>query len=244
MQIDWWTLGLQTINFLIVIWLLSRFLYRPIRKIVEEREAADKAASDAAAQKLAEAEAIRRTYEERAAQLAESREDQDAAFHRRLEEDRAKSLEAARKDAEALLDKARAKIDEEQRQALQSLKHRIAELASGLARTALAGPATVNETLAQVAAYLQGMPRADLLDLKEDLGSGDAALTVATPRQLSDTEKEAWRAALANSFGTATALVFTEDPELLGGAELHFPHAVLRFSVADRLNRAAQALEV
>lgn len=244
MQIDWWTLGLQTINFLIVIWLLSRFLYRPIRNIVEEREAADKAASDAAAEKLAKAEEIRRTYEEKAAQLAENREEQDAAFHRRLEEERAKSLEAARTDAAALLDKARAKIDEEQRQALQALKHRIAELASGLARTALAGPAALDETLAQVGTYLRELPRADLDDLKEDLGSGDAALTLVTPRQLSDAEKEAWRATLANSFGTATAIVFTEAPELLGGAELHFPHAVLRFSVADRLNRAAQALEV
>ena len=56
MQIDWWTLGLQTINFLIVIWLLSRFLYRPVRKIIEEREAADQAASDEAEQKLKEAE--------------------------------------------------------------------------------------------------------------------------------------------------------------------------------------------
>src|SRR5210317_923131 len=104
MQIDWWTLGLQTINFLVVIWLLSRFLYRPIRKIIEEREAADKAASDAAAQKLADAEKIRRTYEEKTAQFARDQADRDAAFHKTLEEDRAKTLEATRKEAAAVLE--------------------------------------------------------------------------------------------------------------------------------------------
>src|SRR5210317_1032300 len=118
MQIDWWTLGLQTINFLVVIWLLSRFLYRPIRKIIEEREAADKAASDAAAQKLADAEEIRRTYKKKTAQFAEDRAAQDAAFHKALEEDRAKSLEETRREATALLEDAQARIAREEEQAL------------------------------------------------------------------------------------------------------------------------------
>ena len=40
MQIDWWTLGLQTVNALVLIWLLSRFLFRPIASILAEREVA------------------------------------------------------------------------------------------------------------------------------------------------------------------------------------------------------------
>ena len=98
MQIDWWTLGLQTVNFLIVIWLLSRFLYRPIRRIIEEREAADKAASDAAKDKLEEAQAVRRTYEDKTAQLAAERQEREADFHKSLEAERDKRLEAARKE--------------------------------------------------------------------------------------------------------------------------------------------------
>jgi F-type H+-transporting ATPase subunit b len=30
MRIDWWTLALQTANVLILIWLLGRFLFRPV----------------------------------------------------------------------------------------------------------------------------------------------------------------------------------------------------------------------
>ena len=40
MRIDWWTLALQTVNVLILIWILSRFLFRPIMAIIEERRAA------------------------------------------------------------------------------------------------------------------------------------------------------------------------------------------------------------
>ena len=40
MRIDWWTLALQTVNVLILIWILSRFLFRPIVGVIEERRAA------------------------------------------------------------------------------------------------------------------------------------------------------------------------------------------------------------
>lgn len=66
MRIDWWTLALQTVNVLILIWILGRFFFRPVADIVTKRqEATDKLLSDAAAalQKAAgardEAEKIR-----------------------------------------------------------------------------------------------------------------------------------------------------------------------------------------
>ena len=52
MTIDWWTLGLQTVNVLILIWLLGRFFWRPVAAMIEQRRAAD-------ARILAEAEAKR-----------------------------------------------------------------------------------------------------------------------------------------------------------------------------------------
>ena len=39
MQIDWWTLALQTINVLVLVWILARFLFRPLREIVVRRQA-------------------------------------------------------------------------------------------------------------------------------------------------------------------------------------------------------------
>ena len=244
MQIDWWTLGLQTINFLIVIWLLSRFLYRPIRKIIEEREAADKAASDAAAQKLADAEKIRRTYEEKTAQFAREQADRDAAFRKTLEEDRAKTLAATRKEAAAVLEKAHERIARDEQQALEALKQRIGELAVSLARTALAEHAAGQELLSRMRAHLDTLPRTELDSLKEDLRPSGASLNIVTARALTDTDKDSWSAMLSERFGAQTRLVFSENAALLGGAELHFPHAALRFSMSDRLERATQALEV
>ncbi|MGA9847891.1 MAG: hypothetical protein WBQ45_09645, partial [Roseiarcus sp.] len=74
MRIDWWTLALQTVNVLILIWILSRFLFRPIVGIIEERRAAAaKLLTDAEAQK-AGAIAARKAAEAEAASIAAGRD--------------------------------------------------------------------------------------------------------------------------------------------------------------------------
>ncbi len=243
MQIDWWTLGLQTINFLVVIWLLSRFLYRPIRRSIEEREAADQAARQQAQQKADAADQARRDYAQKQEALAKEQHAREAAFHKSMEAEKEKHLEAARKEAAALLDAAHDKVAADEEQALQSLKGRVQALAADLARNALRAPVSVNDAIAQATAYLDDLPKADRDDLKQDLAAKHATLAVVTPASLTNAQQDAWRSALTQRFGEGTPVVFRVDPEILGGADLHFPHAALRFSVADRLERATKRLE-
>ena len=39
MHLDWWTIALQTINFAILVWLLNRFLYKPVLRVIDTRKA-------------------------------------------------------------------------------------------------------------------------------------------------------------------------------------------------------------
>ena len=38
MLIDWFTIAAQVLNFLILVWLMKRFLYKPILHAIDERE--------------------------------------------------------------------------------------------------------------------------------------------------------------------------------------------------------------
>ena len=40
MTIDWWTLGIQTVNVVILVWLLGHFFWRPVAAMIEQRRAA------------------------------------------------------------------------------------------------------------------------------------------------------------------------------------------------------------
>lgn len=242
MQIDWWTLALQTINFVIVVWLLSRFLYQPIKRVIEAREAADRKSAEMAEEKTQAAEMARQEYETKRADLAERQRQEEARLHIEMDKERQSMLEAAEKEAADLLAEARARIERERKQALDDLADQIAGLAGDLARKALEdGALGWDGVLARVTSHLDGMAEGDLAELRADADGGTKGLRIATASPLADTQQSAWRDAMASRFPDA-AVRFETDPALLGGAELRFPHAVISFSVADRLKRAAQEL--
>lgn len=86
MLIDWFTVFAQILNFLILVALLKRFLYRPILTAMEEREARIAARQHEALQRIETAEEQTRLYREKI---------------REMESRRAEMLEQARQEAEA-----------------------------------------------------------------------------------------------------------------------------------------------
>ena len=100
MRIDWWTFGLQTVNVLILVAILARFLFRPVIAIMAERQAAAaKALGDAEAAK-AGAIAARTAAEAESAKIAAAR---DAVLRKAAEDasaQREAALAAAREDAD------------------------------------------------------------------------------------------------------------------------------------------------
>ncbi len=244
MQIDWWTLAIQTINFLVVVWLLTRFLYQPIRRAIEEREAADRAAAEAAEEKSRAADEARRTYEEKRAELADAQRREEAALHTEMEKAREEMLDAAEKQAREIVEDARTSVAREREQALKTLSGEISGLARDLARKALgdADTLTGDGLLKRVTAHLDALPQSDLADLRADLSEKKARFVVVSASPLAQDMQKQWEAAMAERFANA-AVDFASDPDILGGADLRFPHAVLSFSVAGRLGRAVKDLE-
>ena len=74
MQIDWFTFVAQIINFLILLALLKRFLYGPILKAIEDREAAIASQFDQARQEQETASTARQQFESKNEELAHSRQ--------------------------------------------------------------------------------------------------------------------------------------------------------------------------
>ena len=244
MQIDWWTLGLQTVNFLIVVWLLSRFLYRPVRRIIQDREASDRKLSEEARAKAEAADAMRRDYERKMAEFAEQRRRKEAELQNAVEKERDAILREAREKSDALLAETRAKLDDERQDALNDLKSEIAALAADLARKALAPGASAQAALRLATEHLDSLSPQELAELRNDVSSAEGAVVVVTAAPLEDEMRSAWRSELSERLGPELKVDFDADPELIGGAEVHFPHAALRLSVAQRLTDAAESMKV
>jgi len=102
MLIDWFTVGAQIVNFLILVWLLKHFLYKPILDAIDAREkkiAAELADADA---KKAEAEKERTDFEDKNKAFDEQR---NALLGKAADEakaERERLIDQAKKDAESL----------------------------------------------------------------------------------------------------------------------------------------------
>lgn len=239
MQIDWWTLAIQTINFLVVVWLLSRFLYRPVRRMIETREASDRAAAEDARRKAEEADKLRGEYERRLSEFEEQMRRRETELHTTMQREQDDMLTAAREQAEALLVDARSKIETERKRALSELHEDIVALARDLAARSLSGASA--DPVTCLKAELARQDADGLSTMKQDLAAG-GRVTVITASNLTEQMRGELQTALAETFGDGVSVFFETDAELLGGVVLRLPHGLLDASVGARLSAAAEKM--
>jgi len=240
MRIDWWTLGLQTVNVLVLIWILSRFLFRPIVAIIDERQAA-------AAKILADAEAAKKqavtAHEAAEAESARIAAGRDNVL-RQAAEDGAAQHAAALASAREEVDQMRAAAETEMRWTRAAeeaaASDRAAKLAADIAGKLLARL----PDSARVDGFVDGLARAlASLPAASRYGLGGAALPRLTAaRPLTAQEAQSCRDAFAKALGRPLDFVVAVDPGLIAGLELETPHAVVRNSFRSDLARIVEEL--
>lgn len=241
MRIDWWTLGLQTINALVLIFLLARFLFKPIADIIAERQTA-------AERLLAEAFEVRigvegeRDLAERA--LAETAADRAAAIAEALAEgarEKAALVATAKTEIEKMRADAQDRIAAE-----RTAAH--AELAERASRLAVEIAAKLVERLpeeARVSGFVDGLAQALTRlppETRTSFGSNGGPVRLAAPRALSADEKTACEKAIADALGRTIDLRVESDPSLIAGLELEDRHASVRNSLKADLAKIAGEL--
>ena len=91
--------------------------------------------------------------------------------------------------------------------------------------------------------HLKALPEPELDALTRQLADG-GSLTVVTASPLPPAMIETWRERLHRPLGDGVSVAFEVNPELIAGAELHFPTAVLRFSWQSALEAARSEVGV
>ncbi len=246
MQISWWTLAIQGVNFLVLVWLLQRFLYRPVQDVIEKRTRLRQQAAAEAERARSEADALKRRYE---AGLAAIETERQAALDRArsaIEAERTKMLEQARAEASEQIGRAKADIDKEKSAAINAMREEVANLAVELAGTMLADLAQSipNEALiARLEAELGRMAPSERQRLDGEIAANGASLSVVTARALGAKEKRDWQSRLERVLKHPLHVTFEEDAALMAGAVLRLPHTAVRATWADQLDRAREALQ-
>lgn len=100
MEIDWFTVGAQIINFFILLFLLRQFLYRPILNVIEERRDRLQAERQKLDSRDDELKWERKQIAEERQSLEATQKQRQEALQKDIEEKKRKWLEEARQDVE------------------------------------------------------------------------------------------------------------------------------------------------
>lgn len=229
MTLDWWGLGLQAINVLILVWLLSRVFWRPVAGAITRRQEAAQAMLDEGKTVKAKADAALAELVETRVGIAAERDAILAEAKAAADKIAKATLKDAQTKADSLIAAARTAIDRDRNTARKENATRAAELSVDIAARLLGrfNTAEVQTTfLAQLVEAIAGMSASDHAAL---IASADGTeIVTATPPE--DAERARIERAVQDALGGTPGVRLFTDPSLIAGVELRSRHFVLHNS--------------
>ncbi|WP_372966261.1 F0F1 ATP synthase subunit B [Marinobacter sp.] len=228
MSIDWVTVAAQIVNFLVLVWLLKRFLYRPILEGIDAREAEITRRMAEAGEAEKKAQAAEAEFRRQQKQLLS---DQDAVVRQALRESEGQR--------DSLLAEARAKLEQEQRDWHKHLERERRKFTAQLQR---AGEETLLELTRKALRDLadesleEAIVRhvcARLRPIASELveAAGDTKEAVATTREILPEAAQSLLQADVNSLLPGLVLRFETDPQQAPGLILRVGGAQVAWTV-------------
>ena len=238
MLIDWFTVGAQALNFLILVWLMKRFLYKPILHAIDEREkriATELADADA---KKAEAQKERDDFQHKNEEFEQQR---GALLSKAADEakaERQRLLDEARKESDGLRARWQDALRNEQKSLSEEIIRRTKEEVFAITRKTLADLATTSleERLGEVFTR-----RLREMDGKVKEGLAQALQTSSDPALVRSTfdlpaeQRDAIQHALNETFSAEIRVRFETAPNLVCGIELTTNGQKVAWSIAEYL---------
>ncbi|MBX3232522.1 MAG: F0F1 ATP synthase subunit delta [Labilithrix sp.] len=237
MGLSFTSLLFETVNFLILVWVLSRFVYRPLKKSLAERRAADERLRVEAEAKRDEATRALEEMREKHKELGELRErvmreaaEDAAAMRARLLAEAKDDTAAARAQGERLLDSER----EEARAAVRDLAirestHIAARLLAELS------PRALDDALVEQLA--RAVPEHDLR--RDGAGRRVSEIELRFARPPAPEAVTRLRKAFADALDADPTIATRQDPALVAGVVATIGEHVLDASIAGNLTALA-----
>ncbi|MDR3632885.1 MAG: F0F1 ATP synthase subunit delta [Isosphaeraceae bacterium] len=238
MLINWFTVVAELVNFLILVWLLRRFLYKPILDAIDERQRGIAAQLAEAEAKKAEAQKEHDEFQrrneafgqERAALLKKAADEAKAERQRLLDE--------ARKDADALRAKRRDALRTEQRNLSQDISRWTQKQVFAITRKTLGDLATssLEERMGDVLVRrLHALTGAAKEQLAAAFKTSNHTVSVHSAFDLPPAQRSAITSAVKETFAPDARVQFETAPELVSGIELSTNGQKVAWSIADYL---------
>ncbi len=245
MLIDWFTVIAQIINFLILVWLMKKFLYKPILRTIDRRE-------KRIADQLAEAAGNREEAERLTVELRQKREIFDQEYASRVEEMnreiqtiREEHLSVVRNETTLLKKQQSHTIERESIEFENSFRQELGRTVTAIASKLMLDLADeaiedkmINVFLARLSDPGMKPDRHQLDDLKKH-----PRIVVTSAYELSPGQRSRIETALTEWLASPHKIDFEHEPNLICGIEVWFGGYKAAWNIADYLQTLKKTVE-
>ena len=243
MKLDWFTVAAQIGNFLLLLWLLKRFLYRPILAAMAARQQRIAAALAEAQLKAAEAEALQRDYLMRQQELATHRETELARTREEIAAQRQLWLTQARAEVDEARERWWAELVREQQDQRQTLQREASQRLLALARRALHDLGNAELEAQMAAALLARLHTLDDETRQTLAGAARDGCAILTAFPLPESQQQTLTAGLRQLLNADLQPDFRSDPAAPLGITLETSSQRLAWTLESYLDGFAAELQ-
>ena len=243
MELTWSTFLLEIINFLILVWILKHFFYKPVLNVIARRRRSIEKSLNDANTLHEDAETLRIQYENRLTEWGKERQAAHMSLDQEIETERARRMEALR----ATLGEEREKAQVIEQRALEANRLHAEEtaLAQGAQfatrlLSVAAGPELEQRLLDLLLKELTALAPKQLSTLRAAAGKTADPILVASAYPLDDDTRLNLERMLASVLAVTAPFYYEQDKDLLAGLRVTMGSWVLRANLQDELKSFAE----
>ncbi|HEU5409087.1 MAG TPA: F0F1 ATP synthase subunit delta [Nitrospira sp.] len=246
MELDWTTFALEILNFLVLVWVLKRLLYKPVLKVIAERKAEIQ-------KTLSDAESLRKEAQD----LRDQYENRQVEWNREKETVRNRMVEEVNAEKVRLLLELQTSLDQDRAKARALEQRRLTDLTRQAEDAAIAqGGQFAARLLARLASAeleaklveimledLRRIPDERRQAIRTGCGKGEVPAFVTSAHVLSQPQQKSLQEALQSLLGRPVSCEWREDQDLLAGIRLSLGPWMLGVNLQDELKAFSETAQ-
>ncbi|MEO6850971.1 MAG: F0F1 ATP synthase subunit B [Mucilaginibacter sp.] len=245
MQINWFTVIAQIINFLVLVWLMKKYLYKPILQAIDEREKKIAAELADAKSKMAEAKKEQDEFQKKNDAFDQHKKKMMDQATSDAETERQRLLDAAKKEAAGVKKKLEEASKELQENLSDELSQKMQNEIFSITKKALSDLASTSLEKQTVGIFIRNIKAITDKDKKhfvDAFHSLSAPVVVNSAFELPDKEQKSVEKAIAGILGNDIEYQFKTDPKMISGIELATNGYKLSWSFSAYINSLEKSL--
>ena len=246
MLIDWFTVIAQALNFLILVWLMKKFLYKPIINAIEEREKKIATEIANAVKKKKEAEKESSEFQRKNEEFDQERAKLMAEVRTKAKAEGKRLKDEAKEEADILSTKRKESLKNEIDNLDQAISKRIQKEVLSITKKVLTDLSGISLEERIVTVFIQKLKELSA-EAKQDLiktlkRSATKLILINTAFDLDADKRSAIGEAVNEVFSSETELQFETKADLISGIELSINGQKIAWSIGEHLSTLQENL--